>query len=159
MKAAIIFIVSLWFFPLSGVGLAADLGVFSVSATILSKSNCKFNSSAATLNFGSLDPVNPIPVTATTTLPFVCHGSANPATFQITDNDGLYATGANANRMRNLTVTTQYIPYQLSYSPSSASVPKGVDQTLTITGTIAASGYKTAMAGTYQDTVVLTITP
>lgn len=146
-------------FALAGVSRGADSGALAVSAVILSKSSCKFNSSAATLDFGNLDPVNAALVTASTTLPFVCHGSAPTATFQITDDDGLNETGLNANRLQHQSVSTAYIPYQLSYSPATASVPKNAAQTLTITGQIQASAYQTAIAGVYQDTVVLTIQP
>lgn len=157
--AILILTLCLWLLPFAGRSLGANMAALSVTATVLSKSQCKFNSSAATLNFGTLDPTNPVAATATTTLPIVCHGSAPNATFQITDNDGLYATGPDARRMRNQNVTTAFIPYQLSYAPASGTVPKGSVQTLTITGTIQGTGYQTAVAGTYSDTVVLTIAP
>ena len=149
----------LYLFPLAGQSLGAGAAALSVSATVLSKSQCKFQSSAATLDFGTLDPVNPTTVTATTTLPIVCNGSAPIATFQVTGNNGLHGTGSNLYQMENQSVATAFIPYQLSYTPASASISKGNTQTLTITGTIQGAGYKTAVAGTYSDTVVLTVQP
>jgi spore coat protein U-like protein len=161
MKRSGIFLLILPFLlvPLAGTGRGADSAVLSVSATLLSKSQCKFNSSAATLDFGNLDPANPVLATATTTLPMVCHGSAPIATFQVTDDDGLFETGPNANRMRHQTNPAAYLPYQLSYSPATGSIPKNATQTLTITGQIQGSDYQSALAGTYADTVILTIQP
>ena len=49
--------------------------------------------------------------------------------------------------------------YSLSLTPTSATVPRGVDQTLTVTGTIQPFEFQNVRAGTYQDTVVITLTP
>lgn len=144
---------------MTGICHAAGNTMVLVSATVLSKSNCKFNAATAALNFGNLDPATPVDKTVTTSITFVCNGSAANATFSITDNDGLYETGLNANRMRNTTVTTEYLPYGLTYNPQTSTVPKGVNQTLTISGTVLGVDYQDAYVGSYSDTVVLTIAP
>ena len=137
----------------------ADSTTVSVAAVVLSKSNCKFNSATAALNFGNLDPANPIDRTVSTTVTFVCHGSAPSATFSITDDDGLYKTAPNANRMRHTTVTTEYLPYSLTLNPTSGTVPKNVDQTLTISGTVKGTDYQNAYVGNFSDTVIISISP
>lgn len=132
----------------------------SVTTVILSKSNCKFNNPpTATLDFGDLNPINPADIKASATLAFVCHGSENVASFLITDDDGLYETGANANRMQHVTNPSAYLPYNLTLSPTSSSVPKNVNQTLTVTGTVYGSSYQTAATGAYSDTVTISIQP
>jgi spore coat protein U-like protein len=138
---------------------AADTASISVAAVVLSKSNCKFNSANATLNFGVLDPSNPVDKTISTTIGFICHGSANPATFYITDNGGLYRTGPSEPRMRHSTQLSEYLPYNLSYTPSSGSVPKNTNQNLTISGTVGGTDYQNAYAGNYSDTLILSINP
>ncbi len=55
------------------------------------------------------------------------------------------------------TANTDTIPYSLTVPAVSAGT--GAAQTIAITGTIAASTYNTASAGTYNDTVVITVTP
>lgn len=137
----------------------ADTTTISVTATILSKSNCKFNSNTGTLNFGNLDPANPVDRTVSTTVTFVCRGSEPSATFSITDDDGLYETAPNANRMRHTTVTTEYLPYSLTLNPTSGTVPKNVDQTLTISGTVKGTDYQNAYVGNFSDTVIISINP
>jgi spore coat protein U domain-containing protein, fimbrial subunit CupE1/2/3/6 len=142
------------------VCLAAAPAVVSVSATILSQNQCKFaNPSSQTLAFGTLDPLNAVDVTTQVQFSFSCNGKDNPATFSITDNDGLYETGPDRNRMQNLTTPSAFLPYTLVYSPTSGSVPKGSSQTLTVTGTVKGSDYQTAYVGDYSDTVTLTIQP
>jgi len=138
---------------------AAETGILSVTATVLSKSNCKFNSNTATLNFGNLDPASPVDRTVSTSITFMCHGSANPATFSITDDDGMYETGPNGNRMRHTTLTTEYLSYSLTLNPTAGTVPKNTDQTLTITGAVKGSEYQDAYVGNYSDTVVISIEP
>jgi spore coat protein U-like protein len=131
----------------------------AVTATIVSKSNCKFNSASAALDFGSLDPGNPTDKTVNTSITFVCHGSANPATFSIGDDDGLYETGSNANRMRHTIAAAEYLPYSFSLNPETGTVPKNTDQTLTITGTVRGVDFQDAYVGSYSDSVTLTISP
>jgi len=139
--------------------IAAGPNTLTVSATVLSKSNCKFNSASSTLNFGALNPLNSVDVTANASIIFVCRGSAPIATFFISDDDGLHETGPNANRMRHATVLTEYLPYDLTLSPTTATVPKNANQTLTVTGTVRAVDYQSAYVGSYADTVIITIAP
>ncbi|AMV72846.1 hypothetical protein JCM30471_34830 [Desulfuromonas carbonis] len=133
----------------------------AISATILSKSNCQFQTTNAALNFGTLDPTNPVNKTVNAIPPvtYTCRGSAPVATFLISDDDGLYELGPNGNRMRHATALTAFLPYSLSLSPATGSVAKNTTQTLTVTGTILGTDYQTAIAGSYSDQVTLTITP
>ena len=145
---------------LASLANAADSGVLTVSATVLSKGQCRFNSSTSALNFGSLDPANPIDKIATTTIIFRCQANGNALiTFFVTDNDGLYKTGPDTPRMRHTTQTSEYLPYTLTYNPSSGSVPKVTDQNLTVSGTVRGNDYQDAYAGNYSDTVTLSINP
>jgi spore coat protein U-like protein len=137
---------------ITGICYSADTAVM-VTATVLSKSICKFNAATAVLNFGDLDPANPVDKTVTTTVTFVCRGSADPATFVITDDDGLYA-----NKMYNPTYN-DYLPYSLTFNPQADTVPRNVDQTLTISGTVLGADFQDVSLGSYSDTVVLTISP
>jgi len=119
----------------------------------------------ANLNFGLLDPANPADITVTASINFDCNGKDKQVTFIILDDDGLYETGINANRMKNTNaalVPAQYIPYAFSYNPVSKTLPKASFQTpqpLTITGTILGVDYENVYEGIYTDTIVLTINP
>ena len=138
---------------------AADTSTVGVSATVVSKNNCKFNSATAAIPFGTLDPTNPVDKTVNTSITFRCAGSAPNATFFISDNDGLYETGPNANRMRHTTIGTEYIPYTFTLNPTSGTVPKNSTQTLIISGTVKGVAYQEAAAGNYSDRVIITLAP
>jgi spore coat protein U-like protein len=139
--------------------LAADSGTLVVNATVLSKSNCKFQStSTATASFGSIDPSVTSPVTATANLTIKCQGSATTASWAITGGDGLYPSGPGQRRMRHATTTTEFMPYSLNL-PASGTVGKGVDYVVTFTATIAPAGFQDAIAGSYSDTVAITLAP
>jgi hypothetical protein len=135
------------------------MGSLSVTTTVLTKSNCRFTTTTGTLNFGNIDPAGAADVSTTTSLSFRCNGSAPVATFLISDDDGLNETVADANRMGHTTLAGTFLPYQLSYTPTSASVPRGDIQTLSITGTVRSSDYRTAPVGAYSDMVILSILP
>jgi spore coat protein U-like protein len=142
----------------SAVAATAN-GVVSVSAVILSKSNCLFNTSATTIPFGNLDPISGADVTVTANLVFVCRGSAPDATYFISDDDGLHESGPNNLRMQHATNLAAFIPYSLTLSTTSGTIPKNTPQTLTLTGKVRRIDYQTAIAGHYADTVTLSILP
>jgi len=137
---------------------AADL---TVQAVVLSRSQCRFRANAGPplLDFGDLDPMSGLDVTATTSMEFRCQGSAPIATFAITRDDGLHPAGPNVPRMQHETDGAQHLPYELTLNPTSGTVPKHVWQTLTISGIVRGPDYATAMMGLYTDIVVLSINP
>lgn len=124
-------------------------------------SACIFTTTAATFGFGNLNPGSPVDVNVSTTLAFKCVGGPPGTmwTYTITDDDGLNETGIDANRMINAAAPTQFLPYTLTYSPTTGTVPRNTNQTLTINGTVKGIDYQYAYVGSYSDTVVLTILP
>jgi spore coat protein U-like protein len=134
-------------------------GTLTVSATVLSNNTCIFLSVNSAINFGALNPANSTDVNASTTIRFFCWGSSPMVTFLISDNDGLYETGPNANRMRNTAIPTEYLPYSLTLNPTTATVPRFSLRTVTLTGTVRAVDYQSAYVGSYADTVIVTIAP
>jgi len=150
--------VSLLASSLVGTLYAADQAI-TVSVVVLSKSICKFSSGSASLSFGTLDPGNPVDVTLSTTIGFRCMGSAPVATFLITDDDGMNELLRDGNRMAHLSVPGTYLPYEMTLSPATATVPKSAPQVLTVTGTVRGVDYQGAPAGAYSDSVVISIEP
>ena len=138
---------------------AADNYTLAIGATVLSKSNCKFNSAAgSTLDFGNIDPSGATNATATVNLVVRCGGSAATAAYSITSNDGLHSTGPAQPRLQHTVTATAFLAYTLN-TPLSGTVPKNTDTAVTLTGTITPASYQNALAGAYADTVVLTLSP
>ena len=143
-----------------GVANAAPDTAIDVSATVLSTSNCRFRTTAATLAFGTLQPWNPVDVTVTAGLVIRCAGNAAPlATYFISDDDGLHEAGLNAQRLQNTTNAAAFLPYAFSYSPATATIPRNTNTPITVTGTVYGTDYQWADIGDYADTVTLTIVP
>lgn len=145
----------------AGSAYAAGNAVMTVSATILSKSICSFNTTAADLPFGTLDPLSPANKTVSASATFKCLGSAPIVVYAITQNNGLNA-GPGGNRLRHVTDATAYIPYSLVFTPDAVTFPRETppqNHVVTITGTILGTDYQTAAQGDYSDTVTLTINP
>lgn len=137
----------------SSSAFAADTANISVSATVTGA--CKFNSGGS-LSF-TLDPTSGADAapTAKTDPKFWC---TNGATYTVTDNSGLYASGG-ARRMRHASDTTKFIPYALTYTASGTGSGKNTELTLALTSSIANADFVDAPAGSYTDTVQLSITP
>lgn len=139
----------------TGSALAADSNTLTVTASV--QGSCRFNSATSTLAFGALDPSLDTDATASTSVDFWCTRGSN---YSISDDDGLYETGVDANRMRHAVTATEYIPYTLTYNPASGTGSGRTSPiTLDISGSILNADYVNALAGDYADTVVLSITP
>lgn len=132
----------------------------AVSATVLSKGNCKFDTRGPTaLAFGGLDPTSNVDKVASVSIPYSCGGGPNPGvSWGVTSDDGLYETGPGAPRMRHAVTPAEFLKYSLNF-PLFGTVPKNTNQTLTVTGTVFVADIKNAAVGDYLDTVVLTIAP
>ena len=137
----------------------AVTGSLGVSAVVVSRSVCKFQTGPQTLGFGTIDPTSAANATASVTVNVRCMGSAAVATYLFRAGDGLYPAGAGLRQMRHATATTEFLPYSLSISPASASVPRLTAQDVTVTGTVAPADFRNALAGGFSDTVVLTLDP
>ncbi|HWS15058.1 MAG TPA: spore coat protein U domain-containing protein [Candidatus Methylomirabilis sp.] len=135
-----------------------DTRTLAVTATVLSRSNCRFDSRTSTLDFGLLNPAVAGDVSASASVDYVCHGSAPVAAFVFTDDNGQNPSGPGARRMRHA-AAPEFLPYGLTYSPSSGTVPKNIHRTLTISGTVRWTDFRGSMAGTYTDSVVVSILP
>ena len=156
MKKLILLVAAMALVISGGVASAVDTATVTVSAII--PDTCRFTSPAASLALGVLDQATPPPVSASTNLSFWC---TNGASYAITDDDGLYETGANANRMRSTALAVpEFIPYTLTYNPNAGTgLGPASPIALTITGGVGAGTYASNTADVYNDTVTLTINP
>ena len=138
---------------------AADSSTVSVGATVVSNNNCKFRSpGSATLAFGNINPSSSANATASATLTIRCGGASRTVFYALSHNSGLHETGVNLNRMKR-GLLNEYLPYTLTLTPSSGTVARNVNRTITLTGTVAPASFQNAAMGAYADTVVITLTP
>ena len=161
MKIILFAIIILAIFMTANISYAANSSSVSVTATVVSRGTCWFTTATSALNFGNLDPSNPVDVNASTSIYFRCFRFFGQVTFFIGDDDGLYKTGPDANRMQHSTVATEYLPYSFNLNPDSGTVPSSLftNRTLTISGTVRGVDYQDARVGSYSDRVVVSIEP
>ena len=140
---------------------SAGSAAITIGATIVAAGNCRFDTPGPTaLDFGAIDPSSPADATVSASIPYRCSGGgAQPsASWTISSNDGQFETGPGANRMRHALNTSEFLRYSLNV-PASATVPKNINQTFVVVATILVADFQNAIAGTYTDTVVLTMAP
>lgn len=131
---------------------APDTAIVTVSATVVG--TCKFTS-AGSVAF-TLDPSVGGAVTGTIAQPkFWC---TKGTSYTLTDDNGLYESGT-IHRMTDDATGTEFIPYTFTYTASGNGSGPALPLTLNIVSQVAATDYLNASAGTYADTVTLTITP
>jgi spore coat protein U-like protein len=138
---------------LGAPSFARDTGQVDIDATVAG--TCKFTATggSTTINV-TLDPSSGSDVTGSGSLQFWC---TKGASYTVSDDDGLHETGLDQNRVSN---GTEYIPYSFNYSPTSGT-GNGPSSpiTLNVSATFAYSDYSGASAGTYTDTVTITVSP
>lgn len=144
---------------LHGTAGAAGGHALEVSASVLSKNVCRFQTTGPTaLPFGGINPTGTSPITTGTTLQYRCNGSDAVVSWSVGSDDGLYEAGAGQPRMRHATVTTAFLPYTLTF-PAAGTVPRNTITNMSISATITPSAYANALVGAYADTIVLTLQP
>jgi spore coat protein U-like protein len=118
--------------------------------------DCLFQSKGLSLSFGTLNPGSGadvlMPVSGASTA-----GDCAPGQTMTIDSDN----GLNFNGTRNLkSAAGDLIPYSLAGLPQSRSGP-GNDNYVpfTFNGSILWSAYANASAGSYSDTVIISVTP
>lgn len=147
-------VVAVTVFAVAGTVFAAGNTTVTVSAAVLG--TCKFVSGTAALAFGTLDPAAGTDVNASGTTQFWC--TKGVTTDAAGADNGLYWDGSKRN-MRD-TVSGDSIPYTMSLTPDANPNAGPVSpRTLTINGSVLGTDYTGKSAGSYADTVVLTITP
>jgi len=163
LKIATTALIFLSILIVASASYAADFPI-SISAVVLSDNNCTFRTNTASLNFGNLDPANPLDRTVSTSIQFRCGGRDPWATYNISDNDGLHSTGPDAPRMQNTADATEYLPYHIDLDPNTGTIRRSTRRNpiwgaLTITGTVRGLDYQDVRMGNYRDTVRITIEP
>ncbi|HEX9191762.1 MAG TPA: spore coat protein U domain-containing protein [Candidatus Deferrimicrobiaceae bacterium] len=151
MKKVLMAVIAAALVAMAGSAMA-DTTTVAVSATVTG--TCRFLSTG-TISF-ALDPSSGGVANGTVGQPtFWCTRGTN---FTITDDDGLWESGTT-HRMRHATVTTEYIPYSFTYTSTGTGGGRGTTVTMDIASQVLNADFINALAGSYADTVTLTITP
>jgi spore coat protein U-like protein len=156
MKKVLMAMVAVALVAMAGSAMAADSASVTVSASIAG--NCRFSTNTGTVSFGTLDPEAGGNVSGTVTQPvFWCtRGTA----YTIGDDVGLHETGSTY-RMVHATSATDFIPYTFAYTATGTGAGAGIANriTMNIAAQVLDADYINALAGSYSDTVTLTISP
>lgn len=130
----------------------------AVTLTVVSKSNCKFTTlPVGALAFGPLDQTRTAPASVSLAAEFKCGGTAKQATFVVRASNGLHHDGVT-RRMRDA-AGVHYLPYDVSLTPTTATVAKNAPVPLTITALIAVPDFQDAFAGSYSDSITVSVDP
>ena len=137
--------------------MAADGHGLTVSATVLTKNNCRFATAASTVTL-IIDPSSDAAATASATVATRCQGSAPTASWSLSTGNGLHGSSPTTLRLQHATNVTEYLPYSLAF-PATGSVPKNVWQNITLTATVSPADFQNASSGAYSDAVTLSLLP
>ena len=141
------------------VSLPAAAQSMAVSAFVVSKSNCKIDTPNLALAFGAINPAVATTATATATGSVSCTGGKDPTVaVALTLGMGNHSSGGT-RRMQHGTVATEYLSYGASVSPANTVIPKNGGFNFTVSGTILPSAFQDVMAGSYSDTVLISVAP
>lgn len=134
---------------LAGMAVA-DNATVTVSGTVTG--TCKFIS-GGTISY-TLDPSSAGDATGTVSQPtFWC---TKGSSYTISDDNGANKSGS-IYRMKD--TSTDYIAYSFTYTKTGTGGGKGSTKTMDIASKVLNADFINAPAGSYTDTVTLTITP
>ena len=121
---------------------------------------CGFQAKGLSMSFGALDPSSNLTVTVpvSASAPNANRaGDCQSVTMTISGDNGLNFSGSR--RLRNA-AGTDFIPYDLVGIPLSSAAPgNNAYSGFTFNGTVTGNAYSNASAGSYSDTVVISVTP
>lgn len=138
---------------------AAETMFVGVSAVVRAANECVVSSGRVELDFGTLDPENPVDMERSSSIDLRCAGNAGAVVYMLSDDGGLNGAGDTQKRMIHLDAPGEYIPYRISFSPRAGVVESDARLRLDISGILRGSDYRDVYAGNYEDSVTLTITP
>lgn len=122
---------------------------------------CQFQARGLSMSFGALNPSSGISATAILSAATLNSDKAGDCDKKLTmtiDGDGGQSF-SGSRRLRNV-AGTDFIPYTLVGLPIQTGAPgNGKYVTFTFSGTILWSSYADASAGSYSDTVMISVTP
>jgi spore coat protein U-like protein len=141
---------------MAGAAMAAGSNTLTVTASVTG--TCKFVTGTSSLTFPALDPSVNAPVAGTTTTNFWCtKGVTNLATVAAADNGSNWS---GTKRQMKDSVSGDLIPYTLTLTKDGlTNGGPTVPRTLTIDGGVLYADFSAKSAGTYTDSVSLTINP
>jgi spore coat protein U-like protein len=140
---------------MAGTAMAADTNTLTVTASV--SASCAFSDPTSSLTFGALDPAIGSNRTASSSTQFWCTKGTGAVT--IAAGTGMNPTATDKRQMID-SVSGDLIEYDLILEPDLNSNNGPLSpRTLTINGEVLGDDYKDKTAGSYADTVLLTITP
>lgn len=155
MKKIVAIITAAAITAMAGAAMASDTNTLTVTASVTGA--CKFVSNSSTLAFGALDPAVGADVDKSVDIEFWCTKGVTE-TFDAAD--GSNWSGSKRQMKETAAAGTDLIPYDLTLTPdTNPNVGPGTYRTLTVEGKVLGSDYVDKNAGSYTDSVLLTITP
>lgn len=154
MKKTIVILAAMAILFVSGTAAVAnDTATVAVTATVVG--TCKFVNKSGSISFGNLDPSVGGDVSGVVKQPtFWCTKNAG---YTITDDNGLNESGTTY-QMKHASLA-DVIPYSFVYTATGTGSGPGTPITMNITSTVLSADYLNVAAGSYSDTVTLTINP
>ena len=122
---------------------------------------CGFQASGLSMSFGTLNPSSGADVTTAVSAASLNADKAGDCLTSVTMKiDGDNGLNFNGSRRLKNAAGTDFIPYSLAGLPLSSPGPGDRKyQSFTFNGIVLGSAYANAAAGSYSDTVIISVTP
>ena len=139
----------------SAAQAGSSTGTMAVSATV--SGTCKITTAAGTLAFGTIDPsIVAAAVTTSTTFAYKCTTGLTP--LSMSNNLGVNFVGAQAKMASGANLLNYSVAFAAQTLTAGTGFGTGsVATTITENGTIALVDAQSAAAGSYTDTVTITL--
>ena len=156
-SSAVRLLAAVLLFALSPLSFAQGTGSITVSAAV--SGVCRFTSTPD-MTFAAIDPSGTSAATQTSTIKYKCTKGTSGGTFKV----GGTSTSPYSGTLTGASASPETMAYSISWSAPAAFTGAGfaaaaAENSVTLTGSIAASVYGAVKADTYSQSVALEIAP
>jgi spore coat protein U-like protein len=142
---------------LSPLSFAQGTGSITVSAAV--SGVCRFTATPD-MTFAAIDPSGTAAATQTSTIKYKCTKGTTGGTFQV----GGTSTSPYSGTLTGISASPETMAYSISWTGPASFTGEGfgaaaAENSVTLTGSIAATAYSAVKADTYRQVVALTIAP
>ena len=155
MKKIILAVALSGLFLTSAAQAATDTATMAVSATV--SGTCKITTNSTPMAFGPIDPSTvSVAPTATSTFSYKCTTGKSPTA--LTDDKGANEVGVQMRMASGGNFLNYGIAYTATLAAGTGFGSGSTATTITVNGTIPLNDAQNAVAATYGDSVIFTLT-
>lgn len=158
LHRTIIYLPLILTFITAGLSHAATSSV-KVSAAVIRKNQCAFDTNISSMNLGVLDPERPVDKATSTSLILKCTGIDDRTNFVIGEDSSSVNDNLKGERQMRHETEDSSIPYKISVNNVTGEAQSDREHSIVVSVRVKGADYLNVYSGSYSDVVYVSISP